>query len=56
VTVLRAFSLLYLLTIVGVLGGLSDRMSAICSVAVLCGYLDWVGRGRPRFALRGQAR
>ena len=36
--------------------GMSGTMSTICSVVILCGYLDWREQGMPRFTLRGQAR
>lgn len=52
----RALILIFALTAVASLSGLSGNMSLICAATMLWGYLDWVGQGRPRFVLRGPTR
>lgn len=46
----------FLISTIAGTSGLSGTMSSICSVVVLCGYLDWRGQGMPRSVLRGPAR
>lgn len=53
---IRAARLFFVPAAVASLSELSTAMVTVCSAVLTCAYLEWVGRGRPRFTLRETVR